>query len=113
MRRRRSRRAGSSSPACRPSWTCWSRSRRAAGISSLKVKYNNIFGYYIEVTRAHLASVPKDYVRKQTVANAERFVTPELSDYEAKILSADERRIDLELALYTQLRDAVGAQAER
>jgi DNA mismatch repair protein MutS len=89
------------------------RERERTGISSLKVKYNNVFGYYIEVTRTHLHNVPADYVRKQTVANAERFVTAELSDYEAKILSADERRVALELALFTALRDEVGAQSER
>jgi DNA mismatch repair protein MutS len=89
------------------------RERERTGISSLKVKYNNVFGYYIEITRSNLQSVPPDYVRKQTVANAERFVTAELSDYEAKILSADERRVALELALFTALRDEVGAEAER
>ncbi len=89
------------------------RERERTGIGSLKVKYNNVFGYYIEITRAHLASVPADYLRKQTVANAERFVTPELGDYEAKILSADERRVTLELSLFTALRDEIGAAAER
>jgi DNA mismatch repair protein MutS len=89
------------------------RERERTGISSLKVKYNNVFGYYIELTRTHLANVPPDYVRKQTVANGERFVTAELSDYEAKILSADERRVALELSLFTALRDEVGGQAER
>jgi DNA mismatch repair protein MutS len=89
------------------------RERERTGISSLKVKYNNVFGYYIEITRTNLGNVPADYVRKQTVANAERFVTAELSDYEAKILSADERRVALELSLFTALRDEVGAQAER
>jgi DNA mismatch repair protein MutS len=72
-----------------------------------------VFGYYIEVTRAQLERVPADYVRKQTVANAERFVTPELADYEAKILTADERRIELELTIFTALRDAVAVEAGR
>ena len=89
------------------------RERQRTGISSLKVKYNNVFGYYIEVTRSHLANVPAEYQRKQTVANAERFVTPELTEYEAKILSADERRVALELSIFTGLRDEVGAAAER
>jgi DNA mismatch repair protein MutS len=89
------------------------RERERTGIASLKVKYNNVFGYYIEITRSHLQSVPADYVRKQTVANGERFVTAELSDYEAKILTADERRVALELSLFTALREEVGAQAER
>ncbi|MEO8211913.1 MAG: DNA mismatch repair protein MutS [Myxococcales bacterium] len=90
-----------------------SRERERTGISSLKVKYNSVFGYYIEVTRAQLERVPSDYVRKQTVANAERFVTPELADYEAKILSADEQRITLENDIFTTLREAVGREAER
>ena len=89
------------------------RERERTGIASLKVKYNSVFGYYIEITRAHLANVPADYTRKQTVANAERFVTAELADYEAKILGADERRVALELALFSSLRDEVGAAAWR
>jgi len=89
------------------------RERERTGIASLKVKYNSVFGYYIEITRTHLANVPADYTRKQTVANAERFVTAELADYEAKILGADERRVALELALFTSLRDEVGAAAAR
>jgi DNA mismatch repair protein MutS len=88
------------------------RERERTGIPSLKVKYNNVFGYYLEITRSHLGSVPADYVRKQTVANAERFVTPELSELEARILSADERRVQLELALLASLRDEVGGRAE-
>jgi len=89
------------------------RERERTGIASLKVKYNSVFGYYIEITRAHLANVPADYTRKQTVANAERFVTAELADYEAKILGADERRVSLELTLFSSLRDQVGAAAAR
>ncbi|HEY8926129.1 MAG TPA: DNA mismatch repair protein MutS [Polyangia bacterium] len=89
------------------------RERERTGIPSLKVKYNSVFGYYLEVTRSHLGRVPDDYVRKQTVANAERFVTPELADYEAKILSADERRIALENELFAALRDEVAGQAPR
>ena len=89
------------------------RERERTGIASLKVKYNSVFGYYIEITRAHLANVPADYTRKQTVANAERFVTAELADYEAKILGADERRVALEQTLFSSLRDEVGAAASR
>jgi DNA mismatch repair protein MutS len=89
------------------------RERERTGIPSLKVKLNSVFGYYIEVTRANLAAVPADYRRKQTVANAERFVTPELAEFEATVLSADERRIALELELFTALRGRVAAQAER
>ena len=89
------------------------RERERTGIASLKVKYNSVFGYYIEITRAHLANVPADYTRKQTLANAERFVTAELADYEAKILGADERRVALEQTLFSSLRDEVGAAASR
>ena len=89
------------------------RERERTGIASLKVKYNSVFGYYIEITRTHLANVPADYTRKQTVANAERFVTAELADHEAKILGADERRVALELALFSSLRDEVGVAAAR
>jgi DNA mismatch repair protein MutS len=89
------------------------RERNRTGIPSLKIKYNSVFGYYIEVTRSQLERVPADYVRKQTVANAERFVTPELADYEAKILSADEQRVTLEGEIFTALRDHVGREAER
>jgi DNA mismatch repair protein MutS len=91
------------------------RERERTGIGSLKIKYNNVFGYYIEVTRAQLAhaEIPAEYTRKQTVANAERFVTPELSDYESKILSADERRVALELEIFNRLRDEVAAQSQR
>ena len=89
------------------------RERERTGIASLKVKYNSVFGYYIEITRTHLANVPADYTRKQTVANAERFVTAELANYEAKILGADERRVALEQALFSTLRDQVGAAASR
>ncbi len=89
------------------------RERERTGIPSLKVKYNSVFGYYIEITRAQLANVPADYIRKQTVANAERFVTPELGEYEATILSADERRVTIELQLFSALREEVGVSAER
>ena len=77
------------------------------------MKFNNVFGYYIEITRTHLASVPADYRRKQTVANAERFVTAELGEFEQTVLSADERRIALELEIFTALRARVAAASER
>jgi len=89
------------------------RERERTGIPSLKVKFNSVFGYYIEVTRSNLASVPADYRRKQTVANAERFVTPELGEFEQTILSADERRIALELEIFTALRATVAAASAR
>jgi DNA mismatch repair protein MutS len=89
------------------------RERQRTGIASLKIKHNSVFGYYIEITRAQLERVPADYIRKQTVANAERFVTPELSDYEAKIATADERRVALENALFVELRQEVAREAPR
>jgi DNA mismatch repair protein MutS len=89
------------------------RERERTGISSLKVRYNRVFGYYLEITRSNLARVPADYVRKQTLANAERYVTPELAEYEAKVLGADERRIALEAELFGALRERVARHARR
>jgi DNA mismatch repair protein MutS len=89
------------------------RERERTGIPSLKIRYNSVFGYYIEVTKSNLGNVPADYVRKQTVANAERFVTPELAEYEAKILTADERRVQLELDILGRVREDVAAASER
>ncbi len=80
------------------------------GIASLKVRFNSVFGYYIEVTKANLDKVPPDYVRKQTVANAERFITPALKEMEGKILGAEERSLKLEYELFLQLREAVLAR---
>ncbi|SHJ41167.1 DNA mismatch repair protein MutS [Hathewaya proteolytica DSM 3090] len=82
--------------------------KEATGIKSLKVGYNKVFGYYIEVTKTNLASVPEDrYIRKQTLSNGERYITPELKEMEAKILGAEERLISLEYELFVQIRDAV------
>ncbi|MDB4969113.1 MAG: mismatch repair protein MutS, partial [Myxococcales bacterium] len=89
------------------------RERERTGIGSLKVRYNRVFGYYLEITRSNLDRVPSDYVRKQTLANAERYVTAELSDYEAKILGADERRVALELEAFDRLRRRVAESARR
>ncbi len=89
------------------------REREATGITSLKVKFNKVFGYFIEVPRARLDAVPEDYQRKQTLVNAERFVTPELARHEAKVLGAEEKRIDLELELFEGLRDQVAQEAGR
>jgi len=82
-----------------------SREQERTGIKSLKVKYNNVFGYYIEVSKANLPLVPEDYVRKQTLVNAERFITPELKELENKILGAEEKAKALELELFQQLRN--------
>ncbi len=86
-----------------------SRERERTGIQSLKVRFNKVFGYYIEVTRPNLHLVPKDYVRKQTTASAERFVTAELKEYEEKVLSAEEKRCALEAELFEALRGRVVA----
>ena len=74
--------------------------RERTGIPSLKVRYNKVFGYYIEVTRTHLDKVPEDYERKQTLANAERYITPTLKEYESKVLGAEERLTVLEYELF-------------
>ncbi|MEK7290380.1 MAG: DNA mismatch repair protein MutS [Planctomycetota bacterium] len=79
------------------------------GINSLKVGFNKVFGYYIEVTNIHKDNIPKTYIRKQTIKNAERFITPELKDYETKVLTADERAKDLEYDIFIQIREQVGA----
>ena len=77
------------------------------GISSLKIAYNNVFGYYLEVTHAHKDKVPSDWIRKQTLTTAERYITPELKEYEEKILGAEEKILALELGLYQQLLAAI------
>lgn len=77
------------------------------GINSLKVKFNKVFGYYIEISNANLGQVPADYTRKQTLANAERFSTPELKEYEEKVLGAEEKIFDIELKIYEKLRSRV------
>ncbi len=89
------------------------RERERSGIGSLKVRYNRVFGYYLEITRSNLDRVPADYVRKQTLANAERFVTAELAEYEAKILGAEERRLTLELDAFERLRAEVAKASGR
>jgi len=77
------------------------------GIQSLKVRFNSVFGYYIEVTKSNLERVPPDYIRKQTIANGERFITPELKEMEGKILGAEERGVKLEYELFQRVREAV------
>ncbi len=85
--------------------------RARTGISSLKVGYNSVFGYYIEVTNTHKDKVPSDYIRKQTLTNAERYITPELKEYEEKVLTAEERMLTLEGRLFSELRQSVAAHA--
>ncbi|HEV2169395.1 MAG TPA: DNA mismatch repair protein MutS, partial [Candidatus Binatus sp.] len=89
------------------------RERGRTGIGSLKVKFNSIFGYYIEISKPNLHLVPKDYDRKQTLVNAERFTTPELKEYEAKILDAQEKIVEIERRLFAELRSAIAAEAKR
>jgi DNA mismatch repair protein MutS len=83
------------------------------GIANLKVGFNKVFGYYIEVTHSHGHKIPENYIRKQTVKNAERYITPELKEYEEKVLTADERCKELEFELFVQLREFVAAQVRR
>ena len=82
------------------------------GIPSLKIRFNSVFGYYIEVTKANLDRVPPTYTRKQTVANGERFITPELKEMESKILGAEERTVKLEYDLFLKIREEVLAFVE-
>ncbi len=120
--------AASSRPACWPSSTSCARSaqsgrqsiaaieereRQRTGIGSLKVRFNNVFGYYIEITKSNLKAVPSDYERKQTLVNAERFTTPELKDYETRVLTAHERAIEIERRLFAELRSTILAAAPR
>ena len=81
--------------------------RKRTGIDSLKIKFNNVFGYFIEITTTHLAKVPDDYTRKQTMSNAERYITPALKEMENKVLGAEERSKQLEAELFAQLRAQV------
>lgn len=81
--------------------------RNKTGIKSLKVGYNRVFGYYIEVTKTNLDLVPEEYIRKQTLANAERYITPELKEMEAKVLGADERLKNLEYQIFVEIREDV------
>jgi len=87
--------------------------RARTGISSLKVRYNRVFGYYLEITKANLHLVPSDYRRKQTTANAERFVTPKLEEYEAKVVGAEDKLHALEQQLFHDLVGAIAAQQAR
>jgi len=87
--------------------------RERTGISSLKVRYNKIFGYYIEVTKRNLPQVPADYIRKQTLVSSERFLTPELKEYEEKVLHAEERIGELEYKLFNDVRETIAVETAR
>jgi DNA mismatch repair protein MutS len=89
------------------------RERQRTGIGSLKVRYNSVFGYYLEITKANAKLVPADYERKQTLVNAERFTTPELKEYESKILTAQERSLEIERRIFAELRRDLLAAAGR
>jgi DNA mismatch repair protein MutS len=89
------------------------RERERTGIGSLKVRYNKVFGYYIEISKANLHLAPSDYDRKQTLVGAERFVTPELKEYEEKILTAEEKMLEIEKNLFLQIRNRIAEEARR
>jgi len=87
--------------------------RERTGISSLKIRYNRVFGYYIDVTKPNLTQVPEDYIRKQTLVNSERFITPELKEYEEKVLNAEERIGELEHKLFLEVREKISGESPR
>ncbi len=87
--------------------------RERTGIPSLKIRYNKVFGYYIEVTKPNLRMIPPDYIRKQTLVNSERFITPELKEYEEKVLNAEQRIGELEYALFLEIREKISGETER
>jgi len=89
------------------------RERKRTGIASLKIRYNQVFGYYIEVSKPNLPLAPADYERKQTLANAERFTSAELKDHERKVLSAEDRALEIERQLYGEIRESIAGQAGR
>jgi DNA mismatch repair protein MutS len=89
------------------------RERDRTGIGSLKVRFNRVFGYYIEISKSNLHLVPKDYDRKQTLVGAERFVTPELKEYEEKILTAEERMLEIEKQLFQEIRNRITESSRR
>ena len=89
------------------------RERKRTGIASLKIRFNQVFGYYIEISKPNLHLAPADFERKQTLVNAERFTSPELKEYERKILAADERILEIERQLFIDIRSSIAAEAAR
>ncbi|MDE7059767.1 MAG: DNA mismatch repair protein MutS, partial [Lachnospiraceae bacterium] len=87
--------------------------RERTGIKNLRIKFNKVFGYYLEVTNSYKGMVPEDYIRKQTLTNAERYITPELKELEDTILGAEEKLTALEYELFTKIRDQIAKEAER
>lgn len=93
--------------------TIEARERSRSGIATLRVRFNNVFGYFIEVSKASAARVPADYERRQTLANAERYTTPELKNWEQKVLGAEDRILEIETALFCEVRSSVAAETRR
>ena len=87
--------------------------RERTGIAKLKIGFNRVFGYYLEISRGQLDNVPENYIRKQTLVNAERFITPELKDFESRVLGAEEKRLELEYRLFIDIRSKVAAASSR
>ena len=87
--------------------------RERTGIKNMKIKFNKVFGYYLEVTNSYKDLVPEDYIRKQTLTNAERYITPELKELEETILGAEEKLTALEYELFSQVRDHIASQVLR
>ena len=90
-----------------------SKEREATGLPKLKIGYNKVFGYFIEVSKSNIEKVPETYIRKQTLVNAERFITPELKEFESKVLHAQERRLELEYQLFLEIRNTVASNSSR
>ena len=87
--------------------------RERTGIKSLKVGYNKVFGYYLEMTHSHTETVPPEYIRKQTLVNAERYITPEMKEYETLVLNAEDRIHEIEARVYKEVCQRIAASAER
>jgi DNA mismatch repair protein MutS len=87
--------------------------RTRTGIAKLKVGYNRVFGYYFEISRAQAKEMPEDFIRNQTLVNAERFITPELKELEEKITTAQDKRLELEYRLFSEIRDHIAGQSDR
>ena len=87
--------------------------RRRTGIKSLKVGYNKVFGYYLEISHANRESVPEEYIRKQTLVNSERYITPEMKEHEARVLGAEEKIVEIEQQLFVELRSAIARETEK
>ena len=87
--------------------------RQRTGIASLRVGFNNVFGYYIEVTKSQTAAVPAEYIRKQTLVNAERYINEELKEYEQTVLHAEEKRREREYELFVEIRERIAGEIRR